>query len=350
MMRFYEQQHPFYCGVDLHARTMHVCVLDHEGQVLAHQNIESCPDAFLSLTAPWRKRNMIVGCECMFAWYWLADLCQEQGMPFVLGHALYMKAIHGGKTKNDKIDSHKIAKLLRGGNFPLAYVYPKARRPTRDLLRRRMRLVHLRSEAMGHVQNTFHQYNLPRWANRIDRPKNREGLAERFEEPSLRRSMEIDLELIDHLEDQIRRVELHLEHTARVDDPYSLSLLRTIPGVGKVLGLLLLYEADNLNRFATPGQFLSYSRLVAGKHESAGKSKGGKGRKMGNRYLKWAFGEAATLMLRDRDEAQRLVERRTRRHSKARAMSHLARKLGRATYYVLKKQKPFDVKKFFANG
>jgi transposase len=105
---------------------------------------------------------------------------------------------------------------------------------------------------MGHVQNTFHQYNLPRWANRIDRPKNREGLAERFEEPSLRRSMEIDLELIDHLEDQIRRVELHLEHTARVDDPYSLSLLRTIPGVGKVLGLLLLYEADNLSRFAPP--------------------------------------------------------------------------------------------------
>jgi transposase len=349
MMRFYEQQHPFYCGVDLHARTMHVCVLDQEGQVLVHRNIDSCPDAFLALTAAWRKRNMIVGCECMFAWYWLADLCQEQSIPFVLGHALYMKAIHGGKTKNDSIDSHKIAKLLRGGNFPLAYVYPKARRPTRDLLRRRMRLVHLRAEAMGHVQNTFHQYNLPRWAKRIDRPKHREGVLERFEEPSLRKSMEIDLELIDYLEEQIRRLELHLEHTARVDDPYSLSLLRTIPGVGKVLGLVLLYEADNLSRFATPGQFLSYSRLVTGQHESAGKSQGGKGRKMGNRYLKWAFGEAATLMLRDCEEAKRLVDRRTRRHSKARAMSHLARKIGRAAYYVLKKQKPFDLKQFFAN-
>jgi transposase len=328
---------------------MHVCVLDQEGQVLVHQNIDACPDAFLGLTAAWRKRNMVVGCECMFAWYWLADLCQEQGIPFVLGHALYMKAIHGGKTKSDPIDSHKIAKLLRGGNFPLAHVYPKARRPTRDLLRRRMRLVRLRAEAMAHVQNTFHQYNLPRWAKRLDRPKHREGVLEQFQEPSLRKSMEIDLGLIDYLEEQIRRLELHLEHTARVDDPYSLSLLRTIPGVGKVLGLVLLYEADDLARFATPGQFLSYSRLVTGQHESAGKIKTGKGRKMGNRYLKWAFGEAATLMLRDCEEAQRLVDRRTRRHSKARAMSHLARKIGRAAYYVLKKQEPFDLKKFFAN-
>src|SRR5688572_8940597 len=116
MMRFYEEQHPFYCGVDLHARTMHVCVLDQQGQVLAHENLESCPDAFLALVAPWRRQGMIVGCECVFAWHWLADLCQAQGIPFVLGHALYMKAIHGGKTKSDKIDSDKIARLLRGGN------------------------------------------------------------------------------------------------------------------------------------------------------------------------------------------------------------------------------------------
>lgn len=348
-MRFYEQQHPFYCGVDLHARTMHVCVLDHEGQILAHQKLESCPQAFLSLTAPWRRHNMIVGCECVFAWYWLADLCQAQNIPFVLGHALYMKAIHGGKTKNDKIDSHKIAKLLRGGNFPLAYVYPKARRATRDLVRRRMRLVSLRSEAMSHVKNAFSQNSLPRWGKRLDRPKNREGLAQRFEEPSLRRSIEIDLELIEHLEEQIQRLELYLEHTARVDDPFSLQLLRSVPGIGKVLGLAILYETDDIGRFPTAGQFLSYSRLVTGKHESAGKSKGGKGRKMGNRYLKWSFGEAATLMLRDSAEAQRLVERRTRKHGKARAMSHLSRKIGRAAYYVLKKQEPFDLKKFFEN-
>jgi transposase len=140
---------------------------------------------------------------------------------------------------------------------------------------------------------------------------------------------------------------LHLERAARVDDPYSLSLLRSVPGIGQVLGLAILYEADDIRRFATPGQFLSYSRLVAGQHESAGKTKSGKGRKMGNRYLKWAFGEAATLMLRDCDQAQRLVDRRTRRHGKARAMSCLARKVGRAAYYLLKKQEPFDVKKFF---
>jgi transposase len=151
------------------------------------------------------------------------------------------------------------------------------------------------------------------------------------------------------LEEQIRKLELHLEHSARVDDPRSLELLRSVPGIGKVLGLAILYETDDIRRFPTPGQFLSYSRLVTGKHESAGKSKDGKGRKMGNRYLKWSFGEAATLMLRDCEEARSLVDRRTRQHSKARALSHLARKVGRAVYYVLKKQEPFDRKKFFAS-
>ncbi|WP_425614250.1 transposase [Anatilimnocola sp. NA78] len=99
----------------------------------------------------------------MFAWYWLADLCAEEKIPFVLGHALYMKAIHGGKSKNDKIDSHKIALLLKGGMLPLAYAYPKKMRATRDLLRRRTKLVRVRSEALAHVQNTVSQYNLPRW-------------------------------------------------------------------------------------------------------------------------------------------------------------------------------------------
>jgi transposase len=348
-MRFYEQQHPFYCGVDLHTRTMHVCVQSHEGQTLLHQEIKADAEAFLNLVAGWRKQNMLVGCECMFAWYWLADLCQEQQMPFVLGHALYMKAIHGGKTKNDKLDSLKIAKLLRGGNFPLAYVYPKEMRSTRDLLRRRMHLVHLRSEAMGHVQNTLSQYNLPALGKRLDRPKNREGVAELFADPSVRRSIEADLELIEHLEKQIRELELHLERHAQATDPQALARLRSVPGIGKVLALVILYEVHDIRRFAEPGNFLSYSRLTSGQHESAGKVVVGKGRKMGNRYLKWAFGEAAVLMMREREEAKRLVERRARKSGKAKAISHLARKIGRGVYYLLKKEEAFDVKRFFGS-
>jgi hypothetical protein len=133
-MRFYTQQHDFYCGVDLHARSMYLCVLDRDGKIVLHRNLPAGPEPFLQAIAPYRG-DLVVGVECIFCWYWLADLCAAEKIEFVLGHALYMKAIHGGKAKNDKIDSHKIAHLLRGGNFPLAYVYPRQMRATRDLLR-----------------------------------------------------------------------------------------------------------------------------------------------------------------------------------------------------------------------
>ena len=107
-MRFYNQPHQFYCGIDLHARSMYLCILDHAGAILLHQNFPADPKALLQAIAPYRA-GLVVAAECMFAWYWVADLCRAEGIPFVLGHALYMKAIHGGKTKNDKIDAFKIA-------------------------------------------------------------------------------------------------------------------------------------------------------------------------------------------------------------------------------------------------
>jgi transposase len=151
-MRFYTKPHHFYCGVDLHAATMYVCVIDSGGEVVCHRNIPTKPEAFLRLIKPYRD-DLVVGAECMFTWYWLADLCADEKIDFVLGHALYMRAIHGGKAKNDKIDSHKIAVLLRGGSFPLAYVYPKSMRATRDLLRCRNHLSRKRSELYAHISN-----------------------------------------------------------------------------------------------------------------------------------------------------------------------------------------------------
>lgn len=112
-MRFYNRQHRHYCGIDLHVKTMYLCILDAAGQVLLHRNLPSTPEAFLEVVGPYRD-DLVVAAECMFTWYWLADVCAAEGIPFVLGHALAMKAIHGGKAKNDKIDSHKIAGLLRG--------------------------------------------------------------------------------------------------------------------------------------------------------------------------------------------------------------------------------------------
>ena len=157
-MRFYQRQHAFYGGVDLHTKSLHVCIVDQAGQVLVHRNLAARPDLFLQTLAPYREQGIAVAAECMFAWYWQADLCAAHGIPFILGHALYMKAIHGGKSKSDKIDSQKIALLLRGGMLPQAYVYPPAMRATRDLLRRRTRLVRTRGEALAHIANTLSQY------------------------------------------------------------------------------------------------------------------------------------------------------------------------------------------------
>lgn len=144
-MRFYTNPHQFYCGIDLYARSMYVCVLSHAGEILLHRNMKAAPEPFLKAVAPYRD-GLVVAVECLFTWYWLADLCTEEGIPFVLGHALSMKAIHGGKAKNDTIDAEKIAMLLRGGMLPQAYVYPAKMRATRDLLRRRTHLMRKRAE------------------------------------------------------------------------------------------------------------------------------------------------------------------------------------------------------------
>ena len=155
-MRFYTTSHKHYCGIDLHARSMYACILSQEGKVLLHRNLKSDREMFLRAIEPFRE-DLVVAVECIFTWYWLADLCAEEGIHFVLGHALYMKAIHGGKAKNDRIDALKIATLLRGGMLAQAYVYPPQMRSTRDLLRRRLFWVRQRGELLAHTKNTHHR-------------------------------------------------------------------------------------------------------------------------------------------------------------------------------------------------
>jgi transposase len=350
MMRFYNQQHRFYCGVDLHARTLSVCILDTGGTTVLQQTIAASPTAFLKAIAPFRD-GLAVACECMFAWYWLADLCLEEKLPFVLGHALYMKAIHGGKAKTDKIDAKKIAVLLRGGMLPQAHVYPKGMRETRDLLRRRTFLVRKRAEALVHLQNTNSQYNHPPLTKKLSYAANRAelDLPARFADPSVKKNVELDLALLDTYDEHIREVELYLTRTAKVDDPQAFQRLLSVPGVGKVLGLVLLYEIHDIRRFPEVGQFLSYARLVRCSHESAGKKQGTGGNKIGNAHLKWAFSEATCLFLRESDQAKRWLARREKKHGKARALGALAARLGRAVYHLLRKQQAFDVGRFFAS-
>jgi len=342
----YNQAHQFYGGVDLHARSMFVHVLNAKGKTVFERDLPAEPDAFLGAIKPFRK-NLVVGCECMFAWYWLADLCEDKRIPFVLGHALAMKHIHGGKAKSDKIDAGKLAAMLRGGMFPLAYVYPRGKRQTRDLLRRRSFFVRQRAQLITHIVNTNSQFNLPPFPKKLSYAANRsEEIAERFTDPSTRLSINADLRLIDAYDAQIAELERHLLHSAKVDDPVTFGFLRTIPGIGPILGLILLYEIDRIERFPEAGNFLSYSRLVRCAHESAGKGKGFGGKKIGNAHLKWAFSEAACLMLRTCVPVKSWLQRQESKRGKRKALSVLEAKIGRTVYHLWRKQQAFDVKKF----
>ena len=187
----------------------------------------------------------------------------------MLGHALYMKAIHGSKSKNDRVDAYKIAALLRGGNLPQAYVYPAAMRATRNLLCRRTHLVRKRAELLGHIKNTACQYNLPSPGN-LHVLENRAQAAALFPDPAVRRSVELDLELINTYDPLLRQLETELVRSAKIHD---------------------------ISRFPRVQDFCSYCRLIGGTHESAGKPAGSGGKKIGNVNLKWAFSEAAVLLL-----------------------------------------------------
>jgi transposase len=283
---------------------MYVCILSHDGEILMHRNMKAAPEPFLKAIAPYRE-GLVVAVECLFTWYWLADLCAEDGLPFVLGHALYMKAIHGGKAKNDKIDSHKIAQLLRGGMLPHAYVYPAQMRATRDLLRRRTHLMRQRAELLAHVQNTHRQYHLPEISKKIAYKANRAGVAERFAEPAVQKSLDVDLALITDYDQLLGDLERSIIQAAKHPDANTLYLLQTVPGIGKILSRVRLYEIHDIERFPRGQDFVSYGRLVKCAKESAGKRLGTSGKKIGNAHLKWAFSEAAALFLRNNPAGQK---------------------------------------------
>ena len=345
-MRFYNVQHRYYCGVDLHTKRMYLCILDHEGNTRLHRNIRAKPREFLSAIEGFRD-DLVVGAECMFTWYWLADLCLEEKIKFLLGHALYMKAIHGGKKKDDKLDSEKIARLMRGGTFPLSYVYPRQMRATRDLVRRRMFLVRRRSELLAHVQLINQQYNHDPFEKMLKYAGNRDVL-DRFAEISARLNVKADLQMVGHYDQLLKQLERDLVRQATLHDPQACRLLRTIPGIGKILSLVLLYEIHTIDRFPSVGDFLSYARLVTPKQTSDGKVTGHGGAKIGNVHLKWAFSEAVLWMLRNSDYAKAFLGRKEKKYGKARAMTMLARKIARAVYQMLKRKESFDAVKFFA--
>jgi transposase len=335
----------YYCGIDLHARTMYPVVLDRDGAIRFHRNLPARPDAFRNAIAPFRDR-LIVASECVHSWYGLADLCASEHISFVLGHAWGMKAVHGNKTKSDPHDGETIARLLRGGNLPQAYVYPKERRGLRDLLRARLRFVRLRARTSGHVHTALRQLNLPPVSNDVKYKSKRGTIADTIPDAHVRRSVQADLELLDPLDTTIRQLERDLEVAAQQHYAQELVILQSIPGVGLVISLTVLLEIDAIDRFDTRQQFCSYSRLITPAQESGGQKVGVGCRKQGNAWLKWAFSEATVLSAQKDERIGAYLQRLTSRYGTGKALGILSHKLGRAMYHMLLKRRVFDIDKF----
>jgi transposase len=345
-VKLHQTQTEFNCGIDLHARSMYICVMDREGNKLVHRNVRDNDfDHFLKLVEPYRD-DLTVACECTFNWYWLCDACEAAGIHFVLGHALYMKAIHGTKTKNDKVDSEKIAHLLRSNMLPEAYCCRAERRPIRDLLRRRIWLVRLRATVEGrmsasvqvHGQAPLTRQEKRRGTRHLDAPK-------RHRDPILQMALESDSQISHFLHGQILDLENAILRNTRLLASTQYNQLKTLPGFGKILPLVVLYEVDDISRFPTARDFCSYAMLAPPGSESAGKIVGVQGRRIGNHYLKWAFMQAVTVAKRQ-GPFKRYADRLQNRHGKRRANAILAHQLGIAVYHMLRNGTVFDIKRF----
>src|SRR5215471_9237864 len=211
-MKYYTSNTQYNCGIDLHARQMYVCVMDRQGKKLVHTNILNNDfEYFLKLVTPY-KHDLTVCCECMFGWYWLADACQTAGLTFVLAHALYVKAIHGGKNKNDRVDSEKLTHLLRSNLIPPAYVYPADKRPLRALLRQRLFFVWSRAELLARINSHQLAHNrLPPKRTCRTRDPWEEALLKAEDHPLRQLALKNEMAMIRHFDQQIFQLEEELQ-------------------------------------------------------------------------------------------------------------------------------------------
>ena len=338
-----------YCGIDLHADVMYVCVLSKEGHVKFHHELPTNFSRLLQQLKPYLS-SIAVCAESTFNWYWLADGCAKHGIPFYLGHALYMKLIHGGKVKNDRVDSKSLADLLRTGFFPPAYPYPQEMRATRDLLRRRHRFSMLRAGFLRHIKILLYQHGhmaLPSFHN-ASVEQIREGFKP-FKVPlDVQVSIDHDLSMIKHLDEAMPKMEWTIMKSAKHHDNHSLALLRTLKGLGPILSLTVLYEIHTIKRFPTVQKFSSYARVVKVERSSHGKNLGSKNSKIGNPYLRWAFGELAVNGQRFYPATKEYTDRLIKKFGQRKAYSLLAHKFAVTVYYMLKNKTAFDVKRFVA--
>jgi len=348
-MHFVKTNKTRYCGIDLHSKSMMLCIVNREGKILFRKRLANNFALVHQHLLPYLP-DLAVAVESTFNWYWLVDACREHGIEIHLGHATYMKSVYGGKNKSDRLDCIQIANLLRSGMLPFAHAYPQQHRGIRDLLRRRLYYSQTLSSFQAHGRVMYYQNGIiDIESGTLKRKKGRSALIARLPDNGPRSSVRYDIETIEHLQDVLRRLERELvTYTRRAEPNRSVEILKSLPGVGDILGHTMYYETGDLLRFKKRQRFSSYTRLVRPQRESNGKFTGHGNARIGDPYLKWAFMEILNTAPKVSPVFKTLIEQLSARHGRLKARAILAHKLCIAVYYMLKRQEPFDESRFEA--
>ena len=335
-----------YSGIDLHSNNSVVTVTDEEDRVIAEKRLPNDLAKIVGFLQPWREELVAVVVESTYNWYWLVDGLQEAGFVVKLANTGALKKYDGLKHSGDEADARYLAHLLRLGILPTGTILPPEHRAIRDLARKRMQLVRSRTSHILAIENiAARQRGIKISSNQIKRLT-----AERVDQmafpPDVGLAIQSNLAVIITLSAQIDLLEKRLQEKLGRRPEYA--LLTSVPGIGRILATLILLETGPIDRFAEVGNFASYARCVDSQHLSNGKKKGEGNTKNGNKYLAWAFVEAANFALRFCPEAKRFYERKKAKTNTVVAIKALAHKLARACYHILKERKPFDVTRCFA--
>jgi transposase len=334
-----------FSGIDLHSNNSVVVVSDETDRVVYQRRLPNDPVQIRAALAPHREDLVGVVIEATFNWYWLVDELMNDGYHVHLANPAAIRQYEGLKYSGDFTDAAHLAQLLRLGLLPEGYIYPAEERPVRDLSRKRMQLVQCRTAQILAIENLFSRHTGGQMrgerVKRLDEVQvNGFGFA-----PDVTLAMQANLAVMQTLQEQIGILEKRLMERVKLQPDYA--LLNSVPGIGPVLATTIMLETGTISRFAEVGNFSSYCRCVDSRRESNSRKKGEGNTKNGNKYLAWAFVEAANFAIRSCPEAKRFYERKKRARNGIVAIKALAHKLARACYHMLREHKPFEVTRCF---
>lgn len=336
-----------YGAFDLHSSNNVLGIIDEKDRRVFRRRLPNHPETILAELGPYRDELVGLVVESTFNWYWLVDLLMEEGYRMHLASPSGIQKYKGLKHSDDNHDAFWLAHLLRLDILPQGYIYPKEERPIRDLLRKRSHLVKLRTSLINSLQGIIHRNcGVKLSANKIKAIKVDNVAPYLSSQEDLALSGTVSKDAIDYLGQQIRKVENVVLERIELKEQY-LCLL-SIPGIGKILALTIMLECGPIGRFAQVGNLASYCRKVPSQWTSNDKKKGKGNKKNGNKYLAWAFSEAAEMARRFDDQARAFYNRKAAKKNFMVAHSALAHKLTRAAYYVMRDQVAFDPQKLFA--